>query len=336
MHDWRKILGALLAVVLAAGVTIAVVDNGPDHEPGKPRRSVTITLGGPQPGVQKVVVSKTALQAAKPGEADEQLRDESPPVLPAAQLQSRDQQLAKFRTADHLPSHFPASAPQQRGCVTRLVRNYSSRHGVRPRVFVLHYTVSANRPGWSDVDAIVGLFNNAGVSASSNYVVDAEGHCAYIVREVDKAWTQAAANPFSISVEVVNTGGERTYAGSAGLAKLGTIISDSTKRWNIPLRRGLVSGCRVVRSGVVDHHSLGACGGGHFDISPPFSVDAVLQAAKKARAPKTTKSQRWAQRHVAVHRSLSTSCRTKRQSAGRTCRTLRTRNRAYHRLLHLK
>jgi N-acetyl-anhydromuramyl-L-alanine amidase AmpD len=64
---------------------------------------------------------------------------------------------------------------------------------------VLHYTVSPNRVGWSDVNAVVAEFANPAFQASSNYVIDGEGHCAYIVRESDKAWTQAAANPFAIS-----------------------------------------------------------------------------------------------------------------------------------------
>jgi peptidoglycan hydrolase-like protein with peptidoglycan-binding domain len=162
------------------------------------------------------------------------------------------------------------------------VQNFSSRRGVPPRIFVLHYTVSANRPGWSDVYAVSSLFDRPAFSASSNYVIDNEGHCAYIVRESDKAWTQAAANPFSISAEIINTGHEPTLAAKAGLEKLGLVIDDAAKRWDIPLQEGLVRGCVVVRPGIVDHHSLGACGGGHFDITP-YSVPQVIAAARKHR-----------------------------------------------------
>ena len=139
-------------------------------------------------------------------------------------------------------------------------------------------------PGWSDVDGITGYFARASTNASSNYVVDNEGHCNYIVPESGKAWTQAGFNPVSISVEQINTGREPTYAGTAGLAQTARIARDASKRWGIPLRRGRVSGCSVVTSGIVAHKDLGACGGGHFDISP-YSVDQVIKAAKALDKP---------------------------------------------------
>lgn len=276
--------GSILAIVVAVaatfGITIAVSDETAGPPPHK--TSVTVTLGGPQPGKQVITAPSSAVNAAKApaAEPSDDLKNEDPPGLTADELKARNEQLARFAALDRLPLHFPASAPSQRGCTTELVRNYSSRNGVKPRIFVLHYTVSPNRAGWGDVNAVVSLFNNVSYQASSNYVIDNEGHCAYIVREVDKAWAQAAANPFSISAEVVNTGHESTYAGRAGLAKLAEVVHDAAKRWDFPLQTGKVSGCRVVRPGIVDHHSLGACGGGHFDISPPYSVAAVIKAAR--------------------------------------------------------
>lgn len=163
------------------------------------------------------------------------------------------------------------------------MRNFSSRNGVAPRLWVLHFTVSANRAGWDDVNAIVSWFDQTRSQASSNYVIDHEGNCAYIVRESDKAWTQATFNPLAISAEVVNTGSESSYAGVAGLQRLAQVLSDSAARWNIPLQRGAVSGCTVTRPGIVDHEQLGACGGGHGDIKP-WSVDEVIAAAIAARA----------------------------------------------------
>jgi N-acetylmuramoyl-L-alanine amidase len=281
----RPYLKYLLAAAAAIAAIVAFINSDQGGQPkqtASPPATTTVTLGGPQPGVQKVAAPETAIAQADAGLSNHAgSRSEQPPVLPAAQLKARDEQLAQFKAGDHLPLHFPASAPQQRGCTTELVRNYSSRHGVAPRIFVLHYTVSPNRPGWGDVNAVVHEFDVAAFQASSNYVEDNEGHCAYIVREVDKAWTQAAANPFSISVEVINTGHEPTYAGTAGLHQLAVIIADVHKRWGIPIQQGLVQGCTVVRPGIVDHHSLGLCGGGHFDITPQYSVESVIAAAKK-------------------------------------------------------
>jgi hypothetical protein len=254
---------------------------------GGPGRTISITLGGPHgTPTQTIELPTAAVDAAKATDlADhEKLRGEEPVGVSAAALSASHAQQRALARNSGLPDVLPDAAPEQRGCATRLVQNYSSRHGTPPRVEVLHYTVSANRPGWSDVLAITSLFDRPAFSASSNYVLDAEGNCAYIVRETDKAWTQAAANPFSISYEVVNTGHESTYAGTAGLAKLGMVLDYSTARWKIPLQRAVVRDCLVVRPGIIDHHGLGLCGGGHFDISPPFSVDAVIAAARRSRA----------------------------------------------------
>jgi N-acetyl-anhydromuramyl-L-alanine amidase AmpD len=103
------------------------------------------------------------------------------------------------------------------GCATRFVRNQSGRGGIRPQWQVWHYTVSHNVPGWADVNSVVALFDRASSQASSNFVIDAEGHCAYIVPIEAKAWTQAAGNPFSISYEIVDYGNEPAYMGVGGV-----------------------------------------------------------------------------------------------------------------------
>ncbi len=271
-------VAALFAVLIPlVGLTVT---NGTDAN-GQP--TVTISLRGVHGTTPvSITVPRAAYDAAK-GAIERNLRSENPPGVSPAQLDVAREQQEALAANDQLPIVFPDAAPSQRGCTTRLVRNYSSRRGVKPRVFVLHYTVSANRPGWSDVNAIVSLFDRASYQASSNYVIDNEGNCAYIVRETDKAWTQAGANSFSISAEVINTGREPTYAGTAGLQKIAMVVSDALKRWDIPLQRGLVTGCVVETPGIVDHESLGACGGGHHDISP-YSTAAVIAAVKAYRA----------------------------------------------------
>lgn len=286
----RKIATLAITVALAlAGVTAAVVLVIPSPDGGPPL--TTVTVGGPHATPDKeLAVPKEALADAQASEiGDHQgLASENPPGLSDAAKEDARIQAEALAANDQLPIITPDAAPSQRGCTTKLVQNYSSRRGVRPRVFVLHYTVSANRPGLSDVNAIVGLFDRPSFAASSNYVIDNEGNCAYIVRESDKAWTQAAANSFSISVEVINTGHESSYAAVAGLRKIALVASDSLKRWEIPVQQGLVVGCVIKRSGIIDHNSLGACGGGHHDITP-YSVPAVVAAVRSVRtvvAPK--------------------------------------------------
>lgn len=294
----RPFLIALIVLGLAgvAFVILEAVNATTDSEQPPKVDKVAVTLGGPAaqaepgaPAATKLAVPPAALLSASKSDVGghDDARNETPPGASRAGLEAARVQQDALAASDQLPIVTPDAAPSQAGCRTSLVANYSSRRGVRPRLFVLHYTVSANRPGWSDVDAIVSIFNQPSFAASSNYVIDNEGNCAYIVRESDKAWTQAAANPVSISVEVVNTGHDPTYVG-AGLRKLGRVVSDATARWSIPLQRGKVAGCVVVAPGIVDHHSLGACGGGHVDITP-YSVDQVLSAAiayRKAHAAK--------------------------------------------------
>ncbi len=277
---WRR-LGVLLLLLAGGGAIVLVIDDGDDSTP-----PLTITLGGP--GASAVTLGESGrqqLDAIERNELDDHggLREERPESVPEAQLEDGRAQQRELARRDRLPERSPLAAPEQPGCTSRFVRNFSSRNGVAPRLWVLHYTVSANRSGWDDVDAIVSWFDQSRSQASSNYVIDHEGHCAYIVAESDKAWTQAAFNPVAISAEVVNSGHDASYAGVAGLRALAQVLSDSAARWGIPLQRGAVSGCEVVRPGIVDHAQLGACGGGHGDISP-WGVDEVLAAATAARA----------------------------------------------------
>jgi hypothetical protein len=279
----RLALILALLVVLIAAIIGAFVIFGDDGGSTVERQKVV--LGGPHgTPTTTVAVPMQAIEAAKDSEVGQHdgLRSENPPGLSDAQKDAAVEQQEELAASDQLPIITPDAAPQQRGCTTKLVQNFSSRRGVRPRVFVLHYTVSANRPGTSDVYAIAGLFDRPSFAASSNYIIDNEGNCLYIVRESDKAWTQAAANPIAISVEIINTGHESTLAGTAGLQKIALVASDALKRWEIPVQRGRVSGCTVTRPGIIDHLSLGACGGGHHDISP-FSVASVIAAVEKTR-----------------------------------------------------
>lgn len=274
----RAVHVSALAILVAAGVTVSIVVGG-----GKPAH-IEIQIGGPHgTPTQTIEVPAVAVKQAADVAGHEGMKDETPAGAPPAVIEAAREQQDRLAANDQLPIVTPDAAPEQRGCATRLVQNYSSRRGVRPRIFVLHYTVSANRTGWDDVNAIVGLFDRAAFAASSNYVIDGEGHCAYIVRESDKAWTQAALNPVSISVEVINTGRQRAYLAKPGLAKLAMVVSDALKRWEIPVQLGAVSGGVVTRAGIVDHGMLGVAGGGHHDIAP-YPVGQVIAAVAAYRA----------------------------------------------------
>lgn len=275
-----RIAVALLSALCAAlGVSLSLV-----LTTGGGTGTYTVTLGGAHgTPTSTMTVAKPAADRAAAA-LEDGLRSEQPAGVSASQLDAaRDQQEA-LAEDDQLPIVTPDAAPEQRGCRTQLVQNYSTRRGVKPREFVEHYTVSPNIPNsWADVYAVAREFDTPAFQASSNYIIDGDGHCLYIVRETDKAWTQAAANPFSISVEVINSGHEAVYLAPAGKAKLAMVESDALARWGIPVQQGLVRDCLVVKPGIVDHASLGACGGGHHDIEP-YSVPETVAAVAAFRA----------------------------------------------------
>jgi hypothetical protein len=260
---WRH---HLVALAVAAAVVVGAIGYGAKHY-------VTYKVRGLHGKVTLTVPAAVVKQTATALAGHRDLRDQSPPGAPPAVVKAARGQDRRLAARDRFPLNFPDVVPAQRGCITRLVVNYSSRNGVAPHAVILHYTVSRNITGWADNYSVIGVFNTPAYQVSSNYVYDAEGHCAYIVRETDKAWTQAAANPFSISFEVIDTGFERVYLPPKALAKLAMIISDVCNRWHIPVRLGAFVNGKLTRYGIMDHELLGVAGGAHHDISPRVRIN---------------------------------------------------------------
>lgn len=270
----RRLLLAGLLILAALAAYIVIASTGEDE--AKPV-VVTVPVDGLDAGkaddrsikvpaaaiVQAAPKLESDLQAAPPGTS---------PVELAAAKRSAD------RVARTQPALSTAGASAGfAGCRTSFVNNQSSRGGARPQWQVLHYTVSPNRPGWSDVDAVVALFNRSSSQASSNFIIDSEGHCAYIVPIEAKAWTQAGANRLSVSYEIIATGREKTYLAAAGMAKLESVVHAVAKRTGIPLRHGDTNNCALGRAGLVQHKDFGICGGGHVDVAP-FNATAIIAA----------------------------------------------------------
>lgn len=192
-----------------------------------------------------------------------------------------DPLVPRLGLADTVPTlTAPVSQP---GCTTKLLgTNFSSRSGVQPRLIVLHYTVSKNVAGWSDVDAIRNYFNRSSTQASSHYLIDFEGNCELIVRESNKAWTQGNMNPHSVSIEFIAVGSERVWP-EAGLRKGAKVVAAIAKRIGVPIRRGSAPACFVLLSGILDHDALG-CGNSHTDVSPYFPWTKFMAYTKEAAA----------------------------------------------------
>jgi hypothetical protein len=351
--SWRTIASSIAAFILLAGLTIAFVDNGPDHGPDKPRGSVTITLGGP--GAKKVTLPPAAQATAKAQAHDDATGNEdaahsdlrTEKALSDADRAANDAK--RIAGAPVLPAHAPLAAQSIPGCRTLPVRNYSSRNGAPILLFVFHYTVSVDN-GWAGVLGNVKWFDSAAASASSTYIADRRtGACALAVPEYLKAWAQAAYNPWALSLEVTATGREGSYLPpGAGRDRVLYLMHRAHRVYKLPYRRGAVSGGRVVRSGFVMHADLGAAGGGHFDVRPYGIDDLIAEAARTDGAsavPATpslsvlTKGERRAvdcvqfERKVAArHGGWSKIAPSHLRRASACKGTLRARNRELHRL----
>lgn len=326
------IVTALLALV---GLTVAVTTTDNPTPQGGHTRSISITVdksgkAGVQPA--KVAAPAPLVAAIKPN-LESDLRNQTPAGMTQAQID------AAAKAAEGIKTTLPplptgGATVEVPGCRTEFIHSYSSRNGVRPTIFTLHLTVSRNVPGWADVNAIVNLF--AHEQASSNFVLDGEGHCAYIVPIEQKAWTQAGGNPFSVSVEVIDTGQESVYLQPAGMQQLRVIARFVNKQTGIPIRLGKVSGfCTPVRSGFVQHFDWGICGGGHVDIHP-FPVPQIVQYL--AAGSKPSKKSVWIKHRQADHRLYVRYCgsRKLRKANAQKCTQVRAHARALDALIKRK
>lgn len=329
--NWVATFVAILLGIV--GVTVSISSTSEPTPTGGTKRTVSATVDkSGKPGTQSMTVKAPAsvVNAVKPN-LEGNLRDETPVGAPPKQIEVNQDKATEVKaTLPPIPTGgATASVP---GCVTRFVSNQSSRNGIRPIWFPLHYTVSPNVPGWADVNAVVALFDRSGSQASSHFVIDAEGHCAYIVPLERKSWTEAAGNSLSVSVEVIDTGRETTYLPPAGIAKLRSVFKTVSARTGIAAREGSVY---PPVGGCVQHKDGGLAWGGHIDITP-FSRTLVCKAILVAAKP--SKKQTWINHRLAIHRQYAKKCRHPRQREVRpvTCKRLRSTGRKLDRLIKRK
>lgn len=162
--------------------------------------------------------------------------------------------------------------------------NKSSRGGAKPRLIVLHSTEGSNIPNSSgDLIGCSNFLCQPGVQASSHVVVDGDGHSARLVRDEDKAWTQARYNPFALSIEQIGHAASEHWTRNE-IREAARWIARWSKKYGIPIQRGAVSGGFVSKPGVVTHKSLGVLGGGHVDPGDRYPFDAALKLARFYRS----------------------------------------------------
>jgi hypothetical protein len=280
----RVALALVIALLTAAGVIQITDPPAPTPAPTRapsPTMTITVELGGP--GHATVPAS-----APTPAPADAEADLNAGPT-PAPAIAEHNDTL-KPAGQPTVPAALPLAAPTVPGCKTALVRNFSSRNGAPVLLGVIHWTGSAITPGWAGIDGNLKWFDTPAAQASSNYITDSWGNCALAVPEALKAWTQAGFNPWSVSVEIVNPGVLPLFRSQAGFDRVVELLVGWHDRWNLPLRRAHVSGCKVLLSGILAHRDLGACGGGHPDVGTGDDVDRLIAAAKKIVAARTAAS----------------------------------------------
>jgi len=263
----------ILVVALAAfggsGVAlVALIDNDGD---GTSDRTVRIL---DRPGEAAPIAPAVAEDAPLgdlelPAGEPDALKDSTPEDVPDRKLDAGADRTDEI--AEDLDPR-PVGGAQNYSCRQDFSGGvYSSRNGASPTEFVLHYTVSPNRPGPSDVLGILNYFESSRV-ASSTYIIDFEGNCVQMVPFSEKPWTQGAANPYAVSVEIIATGRETTaeWLASPLIRKgiLASLTRDNLRRMGAPLRYVDPVGC-VFPPGYTDHDSI-ECGNNHTDVSPAF------------------------------------------------------------------
>lgn len=318
LKGWLPLALALLAIF---GVTVAVQQNSDGST------TVKATVNTPA-GPTELTADPVDVEKAADGLDEHKGRDETPVGMTEQQVASNQDQIQVFAQRDQLPLIQPDAAPQQPGCSSRFVSTKSSRNGVKPRALVMHYTVSPNLPGTRDLVSLTAYSSNAANGVSWHYNIDRDGNCYYTVRETEKAWTQASANPWAIATEIINRGaGDAPLLTPAGLKKAARIWSDSAGRWDIPIRRGRAnkSTCTLQRSGILDHNDLGACGGGHHDITP-HDVNHLITAIRiyrQSQAPLERKIAKWCRSLKIVRAKIrARSSNASQRSRGRELKSL--------------
>ncbi len=261
----QKNLAILVAAILIAAVslTISLIDLASDDEAPK-TSTVTVTVPAAPPATAVDADGDGKRDDALPLDADAQKQLEQGPP---ARSELDEPLRAPNDTGPAGVLEGPLAADDLDGCRTRFVQNFSSRNGVRPRIIVWHQTVSREN-GVSSQNALTAFANRRSSGVSWTALVGrSNGLCTYTVPAKYKPWTQGNANPFSLGIEVEAYGDETTYVTGAGRAKLLSVTRQLARRYGIPLQRGRVQNCRPVRSGIVEHYDLGACGGGHVDVA---------------------------------------------------------------------
>jgi len=165
--------------------------------------------------------------------------------------------------------------------------NYSSR-GSGVRLIVLHTAEGART-----IESLGNYFANPAAGVSSHAGADDKpGTIGVYVRREHKAWTQANANPYSVSLELCGFAAWSTSEWDnhpAMLINCAQWIAEEAAAFGIPIRRLSAAEAQGGAAGVCQHVDLGAAGGSHHDCGAGFPMADVLEMAGGRVAPTPAK-----------------------------------------------
>jgi Putative peptidoglycan binding domain len=155
--------------------------------------------------------------------------------------------------------------------------NYSSRGGSGVRLIVLHTAEGAltYQSLGSYFQGDVGASSHAGIDDTPNEI-------GVFVKRADKSWTQANANPYSVSAELcafAEWDNAEWQSHPNMLSNAAQWIAEEAAAFGIPIVELTEAQAQGGAAGVCQHVDLGAAGGGHWDCGPGFPMAQVLSMA---------------------------------------------------------
>jgi N-acetyl-anhydromuramyl-L-alanine amidase AmpD len=161
--------------------------------------------------------------------------------------------------------------------------HYSSRGGQAVRLIVVHTAEGART--FSDLGA---FFQQPGSQVSSHVGIDdTPGTVGEYVRRDGAAWTQANANPVSISAELCAFAAwtpEEWAIHPHILDNCAAWIAEEAQHFGIPITKLAPSYAQGSSPGVCAHSDLGSWGGNHGDPGANFPWAQVIDTAKQIAA----------------------------------------------------
>lgn len=158
--------------------------------------------------------------------------------------------------------------------------NYSERDVDGVRLIVLH-----TAEGAKSIESLGDYFSRTDVSVSSHAGADDKKNIVgEYVKPDKKAWTQANANPVSVSIELCGFAAwseDEWYKHPNMLENCAKWIAEEAARFDIPIVRLSASAAKGSGQGVCQHSDLGDWGGGHHDCGSGFPMMHVLEMARE-------------------------------------------------------